>query len=117
MHTYGRGMAAAAGGLSATTTQGQQLWTTLLLAIANIVLTVNVWGHAREQAQAAQAKADSKVALRQVGVVCVVGGVWVRVWWRVRVHVRESAGDATTDSVPSWTDCIGENQVSLQPFL
>jgi hypothetical protein len=58
----------AAAGLSATAGEGQKLWTTLLLGLTDIILTINIWGHARDQTKAAQAKADSKAAQKQVGI-------------------------------------------------
>lgn len=61
-----RGMSATAG-LSATAGEGQKLWTTLLLGLTDIVLCINIWGHARDQHKAAAAKADSKAVRKQVG--------------------------------------------------
>lgn len=52
--------------MTATVGEGQKLWTTLLLGLADIVLAANIWGHARDQQQAAQARADSKAVRKQV---------------------------------------------------
>jgi hypothetical protein len=57
----------ATAGLSATAGEGQKLWTTLLLGLTDIVLCINIWGHARDQHKAAAAKADSKAVRKQVG--------------------------------------------------
>lgn len=56
----------AAAGLSATAGEGQKLWTTLLLGLTDIILSINIWGHARDQTKAAQAKADSRAVRKQV---------------------------------------------------
>jgi hypothetical protein len=70
-----RGMSAAAG-MSATVGEGQKLWTTLLLGLADIMLAANIWGHARDQQQATQAMADSKAVRKQVRTAGGLRGCW-----------------------------------------
>ena len=60
-----RGMSAHAG-LSATASQGQKLWTTLLLGLTDIVLVINIWGHARDQRKYGEAKASTTAMRKQV---------------------------------------------------
>lgn len=60
-----RGMSATAG-LTATAGEGQKLWTTLLLGLSDILLCINIWGHARDQQKLGAAKADSRAVRKQV---------------------------------------------------
>lgn len=96
-----RGMSATAG-LTATAGEGQKLWTTLLLGLADILLCINIWGHARDQQMLAAAKADSKAVRKQVWQDCVVHQTAV-VW--------QAASLATMACLAGWCHIMFHRQL------